>query len=125
MIEAFDWCGRIVLDAEGEELGKVDDIYLDLITGRFEWALVCSELWGARSHLVPLAGAQTNGQRVTVNVSMEQAIGAPIFERASKLSQAEERRLSEHYGLAYDPDATGVQRRCVGMRARTAGQELR
>jgi uncharacterized protein (TIGR02271 family) len=79
----------------------VKEIYEDERTGKPEWALVTSGLFGTRSHFVPLAGAEPSGEAVRVRVSKEQVKDAPSIEGDGQLSEREERQLFEHYGVPY------------------------
>src|SRR5205823_477806 len=45
--------GQTIVDSSGENIGKVEEIYLDLRTGNWDWALVRAGQFGDRPHLVP------------------------------------------------------------------------
>jgi uncharacterized protein (TIGR02271 family) len=89
--DAYTWKGRDIHGSDGEKIGTVTEIYEDSATGRPEWAVASSGLFGTRAHFVPLAGAERSGERVQVNVTKDQG----------QLSEEEERRLFEHYGVSY------------------------
>src|SRR5436305_10719247 len=99
--DAYTWTGRDVHGSDGEKIGTIKEIYDDSTTGRPEWALVSSGLFRTRSHFVPLAGAKHSGEGIQVNVSNDQVTDAPSVEGEDQLSEAEERRLFEHYGVPY------------------------
>jgi uncharacterized protein (TIGR02271 family) len=101
MTEAYEWEGRTILGSDGEKIGKVSEIYVDGETNKPEWATVSSGLFGTKSHFVPLAGASPNGEDVRVQVSKEQVKDAPSIDPDGELSEQEERRLFEHYGVPY------------------------
>jgi uncharacterized protein (TIGR02271 family) len=101
MTEAYDWQGRTLVGSDGEKIGKVDEIYLDDLSGKPEWATVKAGLFGSKSNFVPLAGATTSGEDVTVQVTKDQVKDAPGVEADGELSQAEEANLFEHYGVPY------------------------
>jgi uncharacterized protein (TIGR02271 family) len=96
----------------------VKEIYEDERTGKPEWALVTSGLFGTRSHFVPLAGAEPSGEAVRVRVSKEQVKDAPSIEGDGQLSEREERQLFEHYDVPYTEagsvTADGVPRADTG-----------
>ncbi len=104
--EAYGWTGRELVDAQGEKVGSVADIYNDAQTGEPEWALVKGGLLGSKQHFVPLAGAAPDGEAVRVRVSREQVKEAPGVEAGAELSQDEERRLFEHYGVQYSDEGS-------------------
>jgi uncharacterized protein (TIGR02271 family) len=99
--DAYTWQGRDIVGNDGAKIGSVKEIYEDQRTGKPEWALVTSGLFGTRSHFVPLAGAEPSGEEVRVPVSKEQVQDAPSVEGDGQLSEQEERVLFEHYGVPY------------------------
>jgi uncharacterized protein (TIGR02271 family) len=104
--DAYTWQGRDLLGIDGEKLGSVKQIYEDERTGKPEWALVTSGLFGTRSHFVPLAGAEPSGEQVRVRVSKDQVKDAPSIEGDGQLSEHEERQLFEHYGVPYSDEGS-------------------
>jgi uncharacterized protein (TIGR02271 family) len=105
-MQTTEWRGRTLVDAQGDKVGKVDEIYLDEETGRPEWALVNTGLFGSKSSFVPLAGAAPEGDDVRVSVDKEQVKDAPRVEPDGALSQEEEALLFRHYGVPYDETGT-------------------
>ena len=103
MTEAYDWHGRTILDAHGERIGKIDQVYLNPETDVAEWALVDRGLLCRRSTFVPIRSAGPTGEDVQVEVSKEQVKTAPVMEGDAALSPAEEAELLRHYGLGGDP----------------------
>ena len=101
MTEAYEWQGRAVVGADGDEIGTVKDIYLDHRTGKPEWATVSGGLFGMKSHFVPLAGATPAAEEVRVPVTQDQVQSAPAVDPDGELSEVEEQRLFEHYGVPY------------------------
>jgi uncharacterized protein (TIGR02271 family) len=106
MTEAYTWQGRDLLGADGEKIGEVKEIYEDSATGKPEWALVSAGFFGTRSHFVPLAGASPQGESVRTTVTKDQVKAAPSIEGDGKLSEADERRLFEHYGVPYTEEGS-------------------
>ena len=104
--EAYEWRGRNVVDQEGARVGRLEEIYLDTNngrldqhTGRPEWMLIHTGLFGTKSSFAPLAGAQLDGEDVRIGYSKHEVKEAPSVEADSELSQEEEARLYAHYGL--------------------------
>jgi uncharacterized protein (TIGR02271 family) len=106
LTDAYTWKDRTVVGSDGEKLGRISEIYEDGQTGRPEWALVSSGLFGMRSHFVPLAGAEPAGEDVRVGATKDQVTGAPSIEGDGELSEAEERTLFEHYGVPYTSEGS-------------------
>ena len=103
--DAYTWQGRDLVGADGEKIGSVKEIYEDDRTGKPEWALVTSGLFGTHSHFVPLAGAEPTGEAVRVRVSKDQVKESPTTSEG-ELSEQDERRLFEHYGIPYTNDGS-------------------
>jgi uncharacterized protein (TIGR02271 family) len=101
MTDASTWRDRELHGSDGEKIGSITEIYEDSATGKPEWALVKSGLFGTRSHFVPLAGASPSGEGIRANVTKDQVKDAPSVEGDGELSEADERRLFEHYGVPY------------------------
>jgi sporulation protein YlmC with PRC-barrel domain len=99
---ARGWLGRIVVDRDSNKIGEVVDIYMDNETGRPEWAVVRTGLFGMRSTFVPLADAREVGDELQVPHQRLQVKEAPNIEPDGQLSEAEEAELYRHYGLDYD-----------------------
>ncbi len=118
--EAYEWRGRNVVDQEGSRVGRLEEIYLDENTGRLdqhtgrpEWMLIHTGLFGTKSSFAPLAGAQLDGEDVRIGYSKQEVKDAPSVEANGELSQEEEARLYAHYGLDYSESRSdaGVPRR--------------
>jgi uncharacterized protein (TIGR02271 family) len=115
--EVASWRDRTMIDADGEKIGKIDEIYLDTETGQPEWALVNTGLLGTKSSFVPLAGASSDGEEVRVEYTKDQAKQAPGIDPERELSREEEAELYSHYGLEYSQSRSGS-----GLPEGTAGQ---
>jgi len=107
---AYDFRERTLLDQNGEKIGTVKEIYQDEGTGKPEWATVAGGLFGIKSHFVPLAGASPEGEDVRVPVSKEQVKDAPSIDPDGELSEQEEQRLFEHYGVPYTSEGSTTAR---------------
>ncbi|HEY2656855.1 MAG TPA: PRC and DUF2382 domain-containing protein [Solirubrobacteraceae bacterium] len=101
MTEAYGWKGRNIVGSDGEKIGKLSEVYDDRETGEPEWATVSSGLFGTKSNFVPLAGASPAGEDVRVQVTKAQVKDAPGVETDGELSEQDEQRLFEHYGVPY------------------------
>jgi hypothetical protein len=99
---AHGWLGRGMVDRDSNKIGEVVDIYLDNETGRPEWAVVRTGLFGMRSTFVPLADAREVGDELQVPHRRVEVKAAPNIEPDGQLSEAEEAELYHHYGLDYD-----------------------
>jgi uncharacterized protein (TIGR02271 family) len=100
METAAQWRGANVIDASGDKVGKVEEIYLDQETDQPEWALVKTGLFG-KSSFVPLTGASPDGDDLRVQYEKSQISDAPKIDPDQELSQQEEQDLYAHYGMSY------------------------
>jgi uncharacterized protein (TIGR02271 family) len=106
MTQAYEWQGRTMVGSDGEKIGKITEIYEDPNTGKPEWATVASGLFGSKSNFVPLAGASPVGEDVRADVTKDQVKAAPGVETDGELSQQEEVKLFEHYGVPYTTEGS-------------------
>lgn len=93
--------GAQVHSQQGEQLGKVREVYLDNQTRRPEWIAVATGLFGTRQALVPLATATYIDGAVSVPHSKDQLRSAPHHDPDRELSTEQEKELFEHYGISY------------------------
>jgi uncharacterized protein (TIGR02271 family) len=91
--------GQDLHDANGDKLGKIEEIYVDTDSGEPEWALVNTGLFGTKSSFVPLREASDDGGTVTVPYDKAQVKDAPKMDPDGELSRQEEDELYRHYGL--------------------------
>jgi len=96
-----DWIGRTAYGADGDKIGKIDDIYMDEQTGQPEWLAVSTGMFGSRVSFVPITGASAQGDDVRVEYTKQQVKDAPNADADGALSQEEESRLYQHYGVSY------------------------
>src|SRR5215212_542706 len=104
--EAYGVRGRTMLDRDGEKVGKIDELYYDRQGGQPEWALVNTGLFGTKKTFVPIRGASPAGEDLRVPLTKDQVKDAPRVDVDEQLSEAEERRLFEHYGVPYTAAGT-------------------
>lgn len=111
---ARDLIGAPARDTHGQELGRIDAVFVDDQNAKPEFAAVSMPETG--SALVPLIRAEQDGDGVRVAFTREQVAAAPSVAGGDGLSQDEEARLYSHYGLDYsvtivDEDTIRVHRR--------------
>ncbi|MGI8596414.1 MAG: PRC-barrel domain-containing protein [Thermoleophilaceae bacterium] len=97
-----EWRGREMFDRHGDKIGKIDSIYVDQGSGRAEWALVNTGLFGMRSTWVPISEAVSEPHGVRVPVEKATVKGAPSMDPNSEMSRDEEVELFRYYGLSYE-----------------------
>jgi sporulation protein YlmC with PRC-barrel domain len=98
------WRGMKMVDADGDKIGTIEDIFLDRQTGEPAWAAVKTGLFGRKETLVPIHDAElTEDNEVRVTLQKEKVKDAPRIDAEGELTPEEERTLWKHYGLSdYD-----------------------
>ena len=56
------WRGMKVVDADGNKVGTIQDVFLDRQTGEPGWATVKTGLFGLKSSFVPIRDAEVIGE---------------------------------------------------------------
>ena len=80
-----DWLGQQVVDRDGEDLGKLDDVFYDTESGAPVLISIKSGLLGRKSAVVPLDGATVDRDHLQVAHTKEtietagQIMARPIF----------------------------------------------
>jgi uncharacterized protein YrrD len=107
-----EWHGRMLLDRNGEKIGKLQDVYVDVETDVPQFATVKEGHIGRHLTFVPLGGVQIGPNDLQVAVTKEQVRSAPDIElHGEELSQADESTLYHHFELNYTPPSTESGRR--------------
>jgi uncharacterized protein (TIGR02271 family) len=114
------WRGKTVFDRDGSRIGPITDVYADTRTGRPEWAVVDTGLFGAKSTFVPIGEARPTGDDVQVPYQKRLVKDAPKLDTDRDLSVADERELWRHYGLDYDAGDDTADRDASGQPTDTA-----
>lgn len=120
-----------VVDAEGNKVGPVEHMWVDGATGRPEFLAVKSGSFLGSTHIVPVAGARIDEGRRQMRLPYrdDQIKNAPHFDKDAELSDDDERRVYDYYGLerstAPSPSglAAGAGMRREAPEMRTSGQD--
>lgn len=92
-----DYIHRAAVDAEGNRIGKISQLYLDDQTGQPQWMLVETGLFGTRQSFAPVRGSKLDGELVVLAVSKDQVKDAPNVESGEQLSDSEQEELRRYY----------------------------
>jgi uncharacterized protein YrrD len=107
-----EWHGRMLVDRNGEKIGKLQDVYVDVETDEPQFGTVKEGFLDRHLTFVPLAGIQIGPDDLQVTVTKEQVRSAPDIElRGEELSQADESALYHHFEQNYTPIGTESGRR--------------
>jgi uncharacterized protein (TIGR02271 family) len=105
--DVLSWRGQNMVDADGDKIGKIEEIYLDADTNEPEWAVVTTGLFGSKQSFVPIGEASSTGDEVRVPFQKATVKDAPKVDPDGSLSQDEERELYGHYGRDYSVSSGG------------------
>jgi sporulation protein YlmC with PRC-barrel domain len=107
-----EWHGKLLIDLNGERIGKLQDVYVDVETDEPQFATVKEGFIARHLTFVPLGGIKVGPDELRVAVTRDQVEAAPNIEQyGEELSQADESALYHHYELNYTPPNTESGRR--------------
>jgi uncharacterized protein (TIGR02271 family) len=98
--------GAPVVDSTGDQIGKVDEIFYDVDGGQPEWIGLGTGFFGKKRVLVPVQGAQIEGDGVQVPYEKDHVNGAPDID-SDEIGHDTERDLYAYYNLSGGDVARG------------------
>jgi hypothetical protein len=110
-----EWRGKMLIDCNGEKIGKLQDVYVDFETDEPQFGAVKEGfIIGRHLTFVPLGGVKIGPDDLQVAVTKQQVQNAPnIAQHGDELSQLDESALYHHYELNYTPANNETGRRLV------------
>jgi uncharacterized protein (TIGR02271 family) len=93
------WIGRQAVDADGDTIGTIVDVYADDETARPEWVAVKTGWFGSKISFVPVTGAGEVDGSVRVMWQKSHVKAAPHVDPDGALSNDEEDVLYRHYDM--------------------------
>jgi uncharacterized protein YrrD len=107
-----EWHGKMLVDRNGEKIGKLQDVYVDVETDEPQFGTVKEGVFDRHLTFVPLGGIQIGPDELQVTTTKEQVRSAPEIEmHGEELSQADESTLYHHFEQNYTPVSTESGRR--------------
>ncbi|MGI8868176.1 MAG: PRC and DUF2382 domain-containing protein [Mycobacteriales bacterium] len=103
--------GRTAVDAAGEKIGTVQQVYLDDRTGQPAWLTISTGLFGTKESFAPFQGAHADGENVALAVPKDLVKDAPRIDADGDLTDEEVAMLYEHYQGVFAPPAGAGTRR--------------
>ena len=91
--------GGTAYDSDGDKVGAVDEIYTDKETGEPSFVTVHTGLFGSKTTFVPLADASVDGEDLRLPYDKAKIKGAPGVEPDADITDEEQDRLYDYYGL--------------------------
>ncbi|MHB1525597.1 MAG: PRC-barrel domain-containing protein [Candidatus Dormibacteria bacterium] len=105
-----DWRDRDVVDDDGDKIGELEAIYYDTASDQPSFATVKVGMMAHRLVFVPLLGARVGPSYLKVSYSKKLVQSAPAIGTDGELLAVNEAAVFEHYGLTYQPGASGERR---------------
>ena len=96
-------------DADGDKIGKVEQVFLDDNSGEPTFLTVNTGLFGSKESFVPVKDVRQDGDRVVLPYQKDVVKDAPKVDADQHLSPAEEEELYRYYEMNYD-DGRGAGR---------------
>src|SRR5579884_4280805 len=90
-----------VIDGSGNDIGSVDNVWVDDATDALEFVGVKTGWIFGQTHVIPIENAQIDdaNQTITVPYSEDQIKNAPNFPSDATLSAADEDQIYSYYGM--------------------------
>ncbi|MEU3840942.1 PRC and DUF2382 domain-containing protein [Streptomyces sp. NPDC028635] len=112
-----------VLGEDGKKIGEAKHVFLDDTTGAPEWVSVKTGLFGSSESFVPIRDAAVVDGHTEVPYSKSKVKDAPHVDvdGGGHLSEDEEHRLYDYYGLDWDESWSRANRPGEGGWAHQAG----
>jgi sporulation protein YlmC with PRC-barrel domain len=107
-----DWHGKMLVDRDGQKIGKLQDVYVDVENDEPQFGTIKEGFIGRHLTFVPLGGITVGPDELRVPVTKALVQAAPNLElHGEELSQAGESALYHHFELNYTPPDTESGRR--------------
>jgi hypothetical protein len=106
-----EWLGHNVVDAQGRKIGELEAVYVDTGTDLPSFGTVKVGMpTRYRLVFVPLDQATVGPGYLKVGYDRKQVKDAPSISTDGELPASDEEAIFKHYGLAYEPGASGERR---------------
>ena len=113
---ASDWLGKVIVDTNGDKIGKLHDVYVDVENDTPQFGTVKEGFLGRHLTFVPLVGVVVGPDELRVTALKEQVRSAPDLElQGQEMSQADESALYHHFEMNYTAIAS-YSGRCLARR---------
>lgn len=90
--------GSDVVDADGDKIGTVGQLYVDADSGAPTWVSVRTGLFGMSESFVPIDQAEQTGDEIRVPFAKDFVKDAPRIDVDGALEQSQEDELYAYYG---------------------------
>jgi hypothetical protein len=112
-----EWHGKSLIDREGEKIGNLEDVYVDVETDQPQFGTVKEGLFNRHLTFVPLSGIHIGPNGLQVTATNDEVRNAPDLDmHGEEMTQADEAALYHHFGQNYTPPSSEsglrLARRC-------------
>ena len=114
------YAGKTAVDARGDKIGSVGQVYLNDETGQPDWITVNTGMFGTKEHFAPLYGSSFDGDRLVLPYGKDVVKDAPDVADAAHLDGDEQQSLYAYYDQ-YMGAGTGYQTETTGGEAKAKG----
>jgi len=123
------WTGRNLVGSDGSKIGTIDQLYADKDSGEPTFATVSTGMFGTKTSFVPVSGASTTGDDISVPYDKDLVKSAPNVDPDGEISPEEEQRLYSHYNMSapsggYDDYDTTTRTEGYDTGMRTEGRDV-
>jgi hypothetical protein len=110
--DASEWYGMMLVDIDGKNIGKLQDVYVDVETNVPQFGTIKEGFIGRHLTFVPLIGVHVGPNYLQVGATVEQVRSAPDLQmHGEELTQDAESALYHHFDLSYSTPNTTSGRR--------------
>ena len=92
-----NWIGHTAVDADGNKIGKIGQIYLDDSTGSPTWVTVSTGMFGTKESFAPLYGSSVSGEDLKLAVTKDLVKDAPNVDADQHMDDNDIDALLNHY----------------------------
>jgi hypothetical protein len=111
---ASEWYGTMLVDIDGKNIGKLQDVYVDVDTDLPQFGTVKEGLFDRHLTFVPLVGIHVGPDYLQVETTTAQVRSAPDLQmHGEELTGDAESALYHHFELNYTAPNTKIGRRLV------------
>ena len=96
---ASDWLGKVLVDCDGERIGKLQDVYVDVETDEPQFGTVKEGILGRHLTFVPLGGVEVGPDELRVTAAKARVRSAPDLDLSGQeMSQADDTPIENESG---------------------------
>jgi hypothetical protein len=97
-----EWRGRVIVDRDGDRIGKLQDVYVDVESDVPQFGTVKEGFLDRHLTFVSLVGVTVGPDGLRVTVLKEQVKSAPDLDlHGQEMTQADESALYHHFEMNY------------------------